>query len=301
MYNLLVSGDPQAWVGSTHDFDQSRCINANEYTEEGLAKKYGRLDEAAIAEIIKFPAIFAYEGYRDEVARLGWITRVRMRQRVVRINLEFDPSGVSIQSQQLHAMSWDLDIADWELGRSHWALKNVDLFEALGEAGLIELTRLPGSATARKGAQHFEITPRIFKIPASKPDPLLVSVMMPYGGFDAVYDALESAVQAAGFTCERADKFWEESELMQDIFSLIYRSTYVICDFTNSNPNVFYEAGIAHTLGREVIPIAQSPDHVPFDLRHHRYIRYLNNAEGRNELTTAVQKRLEYLKLRDSQ
>jgi hypothetical protein len=41
----------------------------------------------------------------------------------------------------------------------------------------------------------------------------------------------------------------------------------VIADLNSRNPNVFYETGIAHTLGRDVIQIAQSIEDVPFDLR----------------------------------
>ena len=56
---------------------------------------------------------------------------------------------------------------------------------------------------------------------------------------------------------------------------------------------MFYEAGIAHTLGREVILITQSEHDIPFDLRHLRYVKYLNNAEGRVALVTALQGRLQ--------
>jgi hypothetical protein len=47
-----------------------------------------------------------------------------------------------------------------------------------------------------------------------------------------------------------------------------------------SQPNVFYEIGIAHTLGRDVILITQIEPDIPFDLLHLRYLHYLNNAEG---------------------
>ena len=59
------------------------------------------------------------------------------------------------------------------------------------------------------------------------------------------------------------------------------------------NPNVFYEVGIAHTLGREVVLITQSEHDVSFDLRHLRYIRYLNNAEGLTVLTQSLQAKME--------
>ena len=74
--------------------------------------------------------------------------------------------------------------------------------------------------------------------------------------------------------------------------SLIDRSRVVICDCTGRNPNVFYEIGIAHTLGREVISITQNPEDIPFDLRHLRYVHYLNNAEGRQALCAALEARL---------
>ena len=82
--------------------------------------------------------------------------------------------------------------------------------------------------------------------------------MMPFtAGFNNVYAAIEQAANAAGMVCQRADNIWEEDEVIQDIFSLIYRSGIVVCDFTGQNPNVFYEAGIAHTLGRAVPHLAE--------------------------------------------
>jgi hypothetical protein len=82
---------------------------------------------------------------------------------------------------------------------------------------------------------------------------------------------------------------------MQDIVSLIDRSSVVIADCTDRNPNVFYEIGIAHTLGRNVIMIAQTKADVPFDLQHLRYVQYLNNGEGLASLAKAVRDRLEVL------
>jgi len=55
---------------------------------------------------------------------------------------------------------------------------------------------------------------------------------------------------------------------------------------------VFYEIGIAHTLGKHVVLITQSEDNVPFDLRHLRFVEYLNNEEGRHDLVDKVGKRI---------
>jgi len=61
---------------------------------------------------------------------------------------------------------------------------------------------------------------------------------------------------------------------MQSVWEGINRARLIIADLTGRNPNVFYELGIAHTLGKPVIMLTQSMDYVPFDLRHLRCIVY---------------------------
>lgn len=135
-------------------------------------------------------------------------------------------------------------------------------------------------------------TPSVFQAPDSGVDSRLVSVMMPFeSALQPVYEAIKQAATQCGLTCKRVDDIWEDATVIQDIFSLIFRSSIVVCDFTGRNPNVFYECGIAHTLGKHVVPIAQHETDVPFDLRHHRYYRYLNNAEGLTGLTDTLSKR----------
>ncbi|HEY9213338.1 MAG TPA: hypothetical protein VIQ29_10870 [Ancylobacter sp.] len=123
--------------------------------------------------------------------------------------------------------------------------------------------------------------PKVFEVPDAVVEPMLVSVMMPFDpGMKSVYETIQSAAKAAGFTCQRADDIWDHSVVIQDVFSLIFRSFIAVCDFTGKNPNVFYEAGIAHTFGKYVVPITQSDSDIPFDLRHHRQLSYLGNGEG---------------------
>jgi hypothetical protein len=127
-------------------------------------------------------------------------------------------------------------------------------------------------------------------------EPTLVSAMMPFQpAFDPVYATLQRTSEAVGLRCRRADDIWENPAVVQDVVSLIDRSRIVICDCTGRNANVFYETGIAHALGREVILITQSHADIPFDLRHLRYVHYLNNGEGLEELSTLLRPRLEDL------
>jgi hypothetical protein len=146
------------------------------------------------------------------------------------------------------------------------------------------------------GVRRIVFSPTVFKTPNENPDVNLVSVMMPFdNGMNSVYDTIKSAAIATGYQCKRADDIWNDSTVIQDVFSLIFQSYVVVCDFTGKNPNVFYEAGIAHTLGKHVIPITQNPEHIPFDLRHHRYAQYLNNSEGRTVLQKELEARLNVL------
>ena len=137
------------------------------------------------------------------------------------------------------------------------------------------------------------LCPRVFEIPNEQPDSRLVAVMMPFdASFANVYKAIKTACANAGMECERVDNIWEHSTIIQDVFGLIWKSSIVICDFSGRNPNVFYECGIAHTLGRHVIPLAQHKSDVPFDLQHHRYLSYHSNDAGIAVLADELSKRL---------
>lgn len=156
------------------------------------------------------------------------------------------------------------------------------------------------SISSASGSRKTFFTPHVFEVPDTATDKSLVAVMMPFeNGFGGVSEAIKKACSDAGLQCQRVDDMWENTAIIQDVFSLIWRSFIVICDFTGRNANVFYECGIAHTLGKHVIPIAQHDSDVPFDLRHHRYLRYLSNDEGLSRLRQGLSTRLRTLTDKD--
>nr|VFK22785.1 MAG: hypothetical protein BECKLFY1418C_GA0070996_11279 [Candidatus Kentron sp. LFY] len=140
--------------------------------------------------------------------------------------------------------------------------------------------------------RKFIFSPNVFEVPTDPIEHNLISVMMPFQmELSATYDAINEASRQAGCQCMRADDIWNHSTVVQDVFSLIFRSFIVVCDFSGKNPNVLYETGIAHTLGKYVVPITQSEEDIPFDLRHHRFLKYLNNEQGRAELKDKLKER----------
>jgi hypothetical protein len=176
-----------------------------------------------------------------------------------------------------------LGISQWEFRRTHWAVKDVDLYGVLADAAA------PDPAASR-----------VFRLPTDLPrEADLVAVMMPFDArFDRVYATLQQAANAAGFRCQRADDIWINDHIMDDVISLIWRASAVVSDLSQKNPNVFYETGIAHTLGRDVIQIAQSMEDVPFDIRGIRSIQYYANGEGLSQLSQQVTTRLRDLRRR---
>jgi len=103
-----------------------------------------------------------------------------------------------------------------------------------------------------------------------------VFVMMPFQPeLQPVYeDHLSTVAKNLDLKIQRADDFLGAHEIMGDIWNAILRCRICIADCTGRNPNVFYEMGIAHTVGRPVVLIAQKAEDLPFDVRHIRHILY---------------------------
>ncbi len=275
MFNFIVSGS--GWADFRDSFGTGRVF---EHTDDALVARFKPDGQLDLNQLMSLPTIFAQEGREDELARVGSITRLRQAGRDLSLEYTYDPEIPPIQNRHLVEFAADFDIGEYELYRTHWAVKNVDLFRAL-----------------LRRAQPRRHRPRVFNIAEHENiEPVLVSAMMPFAHeFNAVYETLQQLAREVGLRRRRADDIWEEPAVMQDVVNLIDRSRVVIADCTSRNPNVFYEIGIAHTLGRDVILITQNEADIPFDLRHLRYVRYLNNGEGLAALADGLRERLENL------
>jgi hypothetical protein len=150
-----------------------------------------------------------------------------------------------------------------------------------------------GPGVGRPAASHLLVSPAVFTIPPTPPDPTLVAVMMPFSReFDATYQEIARGCGTVGLHCERADTVWEQPTVMQDVFNLIYRSAVTIVDLSGRNPNVMYECGIAHTLGRPVLPLSRGLEALPFDLAHHRILAYDPSEDGLARMRVRLESRL---------
>ncbi|MBN8581855.1 MAG: hypothetical protein J0L96_14395 [Anaerolineae bacterium] len=87
----------------------------------------------------------------------------------------------------------------------------------------------------------------------------------------------------AGMNPIRADDLFGR-DIMEDVWQSICSARIVIADITGRNPNVFYELGLAHTLGKEVVLLTQDVKDIPFDLNRYRHIIYQDNMDGYEKL-----------------
>jgi hypothetical protein len=121
-----------------------------------------------------------------------------------------------------------------------------------------------------------------------------IFVVMPFKQeMRPVYEGhIRNVCQSMDLSSTRASDFFGANEIMHDIWSAIFLCRCVIADCTDRNPNVFYEMGIAHTLGRPVILITQREQDVPFDIRHIRFIKYNYTPRGMKELESDLKSML---------
>lgn len=101
-------------------------------------------------------------------------------------------------------------------------------------------------------------------------------------------DHIAPMVRSLGLKAGRADDLFLTGSVVQQIWSAIHHAKVVVADCTKRNPNVFYEIGIAHTIGKDTILIAQTIDDVPFDLRSQRVIVYQYTPRGMREMERSL-------------
>jgi hypothetical protein len=120
-----------------------------------------------------------------------------------------------------------------------------------------------------------------------------VFVIMPFrDDLEHIFDFVKEAVHDLGLDCMRGDSFYSSETIIREVWSAIFYCKACIADCTGKNPNVFYETGIADTLGRPCILIAQSMDDIPFDVAHRRVLIYHDSYQGMRDLQKKLVKAL---------
>lgn len=162
MYNLFVTGNNDAWNGGPWQVEISRCVR--EYTDNTLTEKFGELDEAAISELKRLPCIFSYEAFNKLDPKFEVIRDITKRQGQIRIEYDIQPVDPFLSADDLEQLTFELDIGKWEMNRTHWAVKDINLPKELHSARGIMLP-----SWTRQATKTVDITKHHFDVAFSFP------------------------------------------------------------------------------------------------------------------------------------
>ncbi|MBD2102501.1 hypothetical protein [Leptolyngbya sp. FACHB-261] len=198
-----------------------------------------------------------------------------------------------------------------EYHTAHGILRHT--LDELREAGLIEFTAEEGDRWGHPAIGKIKVSKQWEKIQnalgisltqVSKLDPNKSMIVKPYFGLPnksissadifvlmpfkpemkPLYDDHIVKVAAdLNLSIARGDDFSTAHSVMLDVWGAICSAKVIIADCTERNPNVFYEIGLGHVIGKPVILITQNNDDVPFDIKHMRYIQYSYTPRGIQE------------------
>lgn len=141
-YHLFVIGS-ETFEHDHFLVPKERALTKSSVSDD-LFEKYASLSEEAIEEMKKFPAIFASENHHyyglageNQKAIYGLIKDIKVQDNGIKIY--FHPLNL-IPQQKLNEFGFELGIhsssALTELNRTHWAIKRINLIEALKDAGI---------------------------------------------------------------------------------------------------------------------------------------------------------------------
>lgn len=220
-----------------------------------------------------------------------WYRLSELHQKIINFILLKDNRSPEEFSVQVHPIIVDREL----VGLWMFVFSEGNLFDDFSATGVLD-----GTFALLRDSYRFLFQRRfkamivnpIFQNRDTRVNPDTVFVIMPFTqewSKDVWEQVIKPSVQEIGMTPVRADDLYGQN-IMEDVWQSILKSAIIICDTTGRNPNVFYELGIAHTLGKKVLLLTQSIDDIPFDLQAYRHIEYKVTISGGNELKETIKR-----------
>ncbi|MCB2200546.1 nucleoside 2-deoxyribosyltransferase [bacterium] len=120
----------------------------------------------------------------------------------------------------------------------------------------------------------------------------LVFVLMPFN--EDYYDdfrVIRNVCYNLDFKCLRGDEDKVSRNILEHITKLIKSAAMIIAFIDGRNPNVFYELGMAHALGKKTVILSKGNfdnNMPPFDLRTSNIIFYENEKDLENIMSSEM-------------
>ncbi|MEW6229703.1 MAG: hypothetical protein AB1700_16705, partial [Bacillota bacterium] len=115
--------------------------------------------------------------------------------------------------------------------------------------------------------------------------------------FNALYnEVIRPTCESYGLQAIRAADIYSTGQILEDIVRSIQECFVIIADVTPNNPNVFYEVGYAHGMGKATILLCdRKRDRLPFDISGFRTLFYDNTIGGKSAIESTLAKHLQAL------
>lgn len=278
MINLFVSSDETEWENTSGFMPKMRCLT--EYILPEYKEKYLPLSDVTIAQLKQIPCVFTYEQSCGRDAYIGYIKNILVRQNDIMIDYEL--TGDVIPHEVFLGLSQLFDMGTWEMNRTHWTIKNLDLKDIQPYYSSTQVTPVVFVSYSWTPMRNQET---VFE---------LVSKLR-QDGIRVIYDKEDL------HPGQNINYFMEQALERNDVDNII-----VVCNkdyaekANNRQGGVGYEAGIiiseikSAPLQRRVIPVAVELDangnpYLPIKFKELYYID-LTRENGYNELIEAIKK-----------
>ncbi len=106
---------------------------------------------------------------------------------------------------------------------------------------------------------------------------------------DVYHLGIKEILEKRGYSCTKTDEEHYFGAVTEKIFEKIAESDIIVAEVTEPNPNVYYEVGYAHGMGKEPILVAREGSKLPFDIQSLRCIFYKSNVSLRQHLDDCLQ------------
>lgn len=120
----------------------------------------------------------------------------------------------------------------------------------------------------------------------------VVFVIMKFGDnqLNSAYEGvIKPLIQEAGLEPLRIDEVQDAGKITDQVLEGIATSRLVLADLSGERPNCYYEAGYAHSIGKELILTIRKGEKIHFDLAGHRFIQWETEAELRRGLSARLE------------
>lgn len=104
-----------------------------------------------------------------------------------------------------------------------------------------------------------------------------VTCLMPFNRqYNRIHECIKEVCRANDCQCHRSDDKYTPNSILKYTMELILKSQVIIAVLDGRNANVYYEVGIAHSIGKTVIlvnNVSRFKD-TPFDIKGNRIVLY---------------------------